>query len=117
MQHGLPLGTVFAIDLTVPNGNTENAEDQFFIGMFGSVADNDDAPVLKRIGFLVYDQVTGAITPFGPYPISKASRVKGFTSLGTIVGFTGTLAASKALETLSIYKHKPGANIFGLSKL
>ncbi|KAF8057029.1 hypothetical protein FPV67DRAFT_1529903 [Lyophyllum atratum] len=116
-QHGTPVGLIFSIDLTVPNGKTKKADDQSFVGMFGSVADVDDAPVLKRIGFLVYDRASGALTLFGSYPTSEALHVKGFTSLGVIVGFSGTLAANDALETLSVYKLKPGAKAFGVSNL
>ncbi|GLB45120.1 hypothetical protein LshimejAT787_2000250 [Lyophyllum shimeji] len=116
-QHGQPVGRVFTVDLTIPNGKSKNAEDQYFVGMFGSVANKEDAPVLKRLGFLVYDRATGIISPFGPYPTSEASGVKGFTSLGAIIGFSGSLGANQALETLGIYKHKPGAKVFGVTKL
>ncbi|GLB45115.1 hypothetical protein LshimejAT787_2000200 [Lyophyllum shimeji] len=116
-QHGTPTGTVYTIDLTVPNGKTKNADDQYFVGMFGSVSADPDAPVLKRIGFLVYDKSNGALTPFGSYPPTEASNAKGFASLGLIVGFSGTLAANNALETLATYKLKPGADKFGVSNI
>lgn len=113
-QHGTPVGTVHTIDLTVPNGKTKKADDQFFVGMFGSVAADADAPVLKRIGFLVYDRATGALTPFGSFPPTEAANAEGFASLGLIVGFSGTMAANNALETLAAYKLKPGADAFGV---
>ncbi|GLB45117.1 hypothetical protein LshimejAT787_2000220 [Lyophyllum shimeji] len=113
-QHGTPSGTVYTVDLTVPNGKTKNAEDQFFVGMFGSIDSNEDAPVLKRIGFLVYDRATGALTPYGTYPPTEAPGAKGFTSLGMIVGFAGTIASNKALETLTFYKLEDGADAFGV---
>ncbi|KAG6890068.1 hypothetical protein C0992_003166 [Termitomyces sp. T32_za158] len=38
-------------------------DDEFFTGFFGST-DNKEPGTLRRVGFLVYNKVTGDITPF-----------------------------------------------------
>ncbi|KAF8057027.1 hypothetical protein FPV67DRAFT_1456560 [Lyophyllum atratum] len=100
-QRGTPVGSVFVIDLTTINGKAKKADDQYFVGMFGSVSADTDAPVLKRIGFLVYDKASGALTPFGSYPTSEATGVVGFTVLGLIVGFSGTVASNIICATFA----------------
>ncbi|KAG6834184.1 hypothetical protein H0H93_011341, partial [Arthromyces matolae] len=102
--------------------------DEYFVGFFGAVDDNPDAPVLRRLGFLIYNNQNGALSNFGisihliwreswtdnhlgAYPDGNQNGVKGFTSLGLIAGFSGTestngnpLIDPRSLDTLAIYK-------------
>ncbi|KAG6890069.1 hypothetical protein C0992_003167 [Termitomyces sp. T32_za158] len=41
------------------------AADEFFVGFFGAMDENPDAPVLRRVGFVVYNKDTGGISTFG----------------------------------------------------
>ncbi|KAG6873612.1 hypothetical protein C0995_013985 [Termitomyces sp. Mi166 len=70
--------------------------DEFFVGFFGAVDEDPDAPILRRIGFVVYNKTTGAVTTFGPFPSpsNPPKNVKGFCSLGLIAGFSGTEASN-----------------------
>ncbi|KAF5375687.1 hypothetical protein D9615_009398 [Tricholomella constricta] len=67
---------------------------------------------LRRIGFLVYNKDTG---PF-PDPTVSTQNIVGFTSLGLIVGFSGTSASNGNLDTVAVYKvQSGGATNIGVS--
>ncbi|KAG6811759.1 hypothetical protein H0H92_005956 [Tricholoma furcatifolium] len=78
---------------TVMNGT--RIEGEFFVGIFGA-EDANSQPTLRRVGFLVYNKLVGTITPAGAFPskLPDNANVKGFSSLGIIIGFSGTTAAN-----------------------
>ncbi|KAG6912533.1 hypothetical protein DXG01_013951, partial [Tephrocybe rancida] len=110
--------TVIGIDITyyLQNGKTQTASHgkttgnnisfdagdlkatTSFVGFYGSRDQDGDKPVLRNIGFLIYDKATGVISaPIGAVPALPDSVVKnatGFASLGVIVGFSGTTSAN-----------------------
>ncbi|KAG6908382.1 hypothetical protein DXG01_004880 [Tephrocybe rancida] len=69
-----------------------------FVGFYGARDKDGDKPVLRNIGFLIYDKATGVISaPIGAVPTLSDSVVKnatGFASLGEIVGFSGTTSSN-----------------------
>jgi len=97
---------------------------EFFVGMNGAMEHNIDAEVtvlpksvnvegtkgkLRTLGFLVYNQISGCITAYGPFPVPDKSQaqvqLQGFAALGLLKGFTGTLdGKTKDLSTLAVYK-------------
>ncbi|KAF5375659.1 hypothetical protein D9615_009371 [Tricholomella constricta] len=92
----------------------------FFVGIFGAIDDNADQPTLRRIGFLVYNKDTGALTQQGPFPDATVTtkNTVGFTSLGLIVGFSGTTASNGNLDTVAVYKIQSGGSTnFGITDL
>ncbi|KAG6815353.1 hypothetical protein H0H93_010065 [Arthromyces matolae] len=82
--------------------------DQLFVGFFGAMDDNVNKPTLRGIGFLIFDKATGALSNFGPFPSTDQPNVKGFASLGHVVGFSGSIAGNGNIGTLAIYKSLPG---------
>ncbi|KAF5375689.1 hypothetical protein D9615_009367 [Tricholomella constricta] len=96
-----------------------SGNNEFFVGIFGAIDDNADQPALRRIGFLVYNKDTGALTQQGPFPDATVTtkNIVGFTSLGLIVGFSGTSASNGNLDTIAVYKVQSGGSTnVGISK-
>ncbi|KAG6810131.1 hypothetical protein H0H92_013189, partial [Tricholoma furcatifolium] len=62
---------------------------KYIAGIFG-VQDSGSQPVLRSLGFLVYDTTDGSLTPNGPFPALAGTNTVGFSVLGEIVGFSGT---------------------------
>jgi len=104
---------------------------EFFVGMNGIMDRNYDATInelqqtaqqnvkvegtkgkILGLGFLVYNQLDGSITPYGPFPVPNNSQVQpvsltqfqGFAALGLLKGFTGTVDDHNDLATLAVYK-------------
>ncbi|KAF5378314.1 hypothetical protein D9615_008801 [Tricholomella constricta] len=88
------------------------SDNEFFVGIFGAIDNNNDQPTLRRIGFLIYNKDTGALTQKGPFPDPTVTieNIVGFTSLGLIVGFSGTCAANGNLDTVAVYKVQSGGS-------
>ncbi|KAF5373979.1 hypothetical protein D9615_009934 [Tricholomella constricta] len=85
------------------------SDNELFVGIFGAKDKDNDQPFLKRIGFLIYNRKTGALTLQGPFPDSSTNEnVVGCTSLGLIVGFSGTIAANGIRDTVAVYKVQSG---------
>ncbi|KAF5375699.1 hypothetical protein D9615_009381 [Tricholomella constricta] len=100
------------------HGLRSGTQKTFFVGIFGAIDDNADQPTLRRIGFLVYNKDTGALTQQGPFPDATVTtkNIVGFTSLGLIVGFSGTTASNGNLDTVAVYKvQSGGATNIGVS--
>ncbi|KAG5349269.1 hypothetical protein C0989_004894 [Termitomyces sp. Mn162] len=78
----------------------ELTDEEFFVGFFGAKDRNVDRPYLRCIGFVIFNKATGDITTFGPFPSppdpagNSSTNVEGFSSLGLIVGFSGSTAAN-----------------------
>ncbi|KAF9467817.1 hypothetical protein BDZ94DRAFT_1247810 [Collybia nuda] len=87
---------------------------QFFVGIYGSRDNDPDTPTLRRLGFLLYDQNKGDVTPSGTFPPGPGTNTVGFTSLGLIVAFSGTTSATNNLDTLSVYKFQAGQEAVGV---
>ncbi|KAG6916913.1 hypothetical protein DXG01_004746 [Tephrocybe rancida] len=99
----------------------EAKEDEYFVGIFGKLYDNFPAGKIRAIGFLMFNNSTGEITPYPSFldlpdapredPEFPVLRLKGFTSLGLLIGFSGSVSddAAHFLETLSVYKYSPGS--------
>ncbi|KAF5375652.1 hypothetical protein D9615_009396 [Tricholomella constricta] len=102
-MHGLRSGTQKTVTV---------AGDEFFVGIFGAIDSDADQPTLKRIGFLVYNKDTGALTQQGPFPDATVTTkdIVGFTSLGLIIGFSGTCASNGNLDTVAVYKVQSGGS-------
>ncbi|KAF5375651.1 hypothetical protein D9615_009397 [Tricholomella constricta] len=108
------------IEITYQLSNTTQPSNEFFVGIFGAINNDADQPTLKRIGFIVYNKDTGAVTQQGPFPDPTATtqNIVGFTSLGLIVGFSGTCASNGNLDTVAVYKVQSGGSTnFGISNL
>ncbi|KAH0589746.1 hypothetical protein H2248_005466 [Termitomyces sp. 'cryptogamus'] len=58
-SHGNTIGTCETRELN---------DEEFFVGFFGAQDRDIDKPILRRIGFVIYNRATGAITTFGPFP-------------------------------------------------
>ncbi|KAG5724525.1 hypothetical protein E4T56_gene4238 [Termitomyces sp. T112] len=108
-SHGKKMGTTETCTLN---------DDEFFVGIFGATDQNVEQPILRRIGFVIYNKATGAITTFGPFPPIRghlSTDLRGFSSLGLIVGFSGSTSSHDKLDTLTIYKFSSGDKRIGLS--
>ncbi|KAF5375645.1 hypothetical protein D9615_009399 [Tricholomella constricta] len=94
------------------HGQRSGTQKTFFVGIFGAIDNDADQPTLRRIGFLVYNKDTGALTQQGPFPDPTATtkNIIGFTSLGLVVGFSGTTAANGTLDTVAVYKVQSGGS-------
>ncbi|KAF5375702.1 hypothetical protein D9615_009366 [Tricholomella constricta] len=95
-----------------------SGNNEFFVGIFGAIDDDADQPTLRRIGFLIYNKDTGALTQQGPFPdaSAKTQGIVGFTSLGLVVGFSGTCASNGNLDTVAVYKLQSGGSTnFGIN--
>ncbi|KAF5375683.1 hypothetical protein D9615_009412 [Tricholomella constricta] len=106
------------IEITYTLSNTTQPNNEFFVGIFGAIDNNTDQPTLRRIGFLIYNKDTGALTQKGPFPdpTVTTANIAGFTSLGLIIGFSGTTAANGNLDTVAVYKVQSGGSTdFGIS--
>ncbi|KAF5375661.1 hypothetical protein D9615_009379 [Tricholomella constricta] len=111
-MHGLRSGTQKTVTVAGKFGRYNES----FVGIFGAIDDNPDQPTLRRIGFLVYNKDTGALTQQGPFPDATVTTkdIVGFTSLGLIVGFSGTCASNGNLDTVAVYKLQSGSSEFGI---
>ncbi|KAF5373980.1 hypothetical protein D9615_009937 [Tricholomella constricta] len=119
-MHGLRSGTQNTVTVAGKFSRSRYyLYNEFFVGIFGAIDNNADQPTLRRIGFLIYNKDTGALTQKGPFPDPNATQnVVGFTSLGLIVGFSGTTAANGNLDTVAVYKVQSGGSTdFGISGL
>ncbi|KAG6811760.1 hypothetical protein H0H92_005957 [Tricholoma furcatifolium] len=130
--------------VTVMHGSTAGTsvvlkarEGQFFVGFFG-LQDSGSQPVLRSIGFLVYDSTTGLVTPSGQFlrrvqihvftsfqalsPPAAQNPNPAQTGFGSLVRYLFTVQYILALnprpkdnlETLSIYKFQSGTGYSGL---
>jgi len=124
--HGNEVGDVFNVP---PDRNLYDTE--FFVGMNGimdryigeelvelqpafrkNVSVEGTKGKIRSLGFLVYNQLDGSITPYGPFPVPNKSKsesqsltqFQGFAALGLLKGFTGTLHDNNDLATLAVYK-------------